>query len=185
MNFSRADTGSLGNRQYYEGVLGVPHEADPATVRAAFRDLASKYHPDRNSAPDATSRFREIAEAYAALSRTGDGELQERRTSHAADERGHGTCRAGARWLSPDDLWAGVDVEGVFGDRSVCLRRGAQHRTSVRKPDLLSDGVQAGRRTGECSVCGGTGEVPQYEQRGSVLFRWAVSCASCHGKRGR
>ena len=52
-------------RDYYE-TLGVARDADEKAIKDAFRPLALKYHPDRNKAPDATDRFREIAEAYAA-----------------------------------------------------------------------------------------------------------------------
>ena len=34
----------------------------------AFRSLARKYHPDKNDAPDADEKFKEIQEAYAVLS---------------------------------------------------------------------------------------------------------------------
>ena len=35
-------------RDYYE-VLGVDKNADDAALKKAFRQLAKKYHPDRNS----------------------------------------------------------------------------------------------------------------------------------------
>ncbi len=54
-------------RDYYE-VLGVSRDADAKTIKDAFRQLALKYHPDRNKSPDAEARFKEIAEAYAILS---------------------------------------------------------------------------------------------------------------------
>jgi len=54
-------------RDYYE-VLGVARDADAKAIKDAFRRLALKYHPDRNKSPDAESRFKEIAEAYAVLS---------------------------------------------------------------------------------------------------------------------
>jgi molecular chaperone DnaJ len=55
-------------RDYY-AVLGIPRTADRATVRRAFRSLASELHPDVSTDPDAIERFRELAEAYEVLSR--------------------------------------------------------------------------------------------------------------------
>src|SRR5574341_642867 len=55
------------SRNYYE-ILGVAPEADEPTIKNAFRALALQYHPDRNKAPDAEEKFKEIAEAYAVLS---------------------------------------------------------------------------------------------------------------------
>jgi len=54
-------------RDYYE-VLGVARDADERAIKDAFRQLALRYHPDRNKEPDAEERFKEIAEAYAVLS---------------------------------------------------------------------------------------------------------------------
>ena len=47
---------------YYE-VLGVARDADMKVIKDAFRQLALKYHPDRNKEPGASERFKEIAEA--------------------------------------------------------------------------------------------------------------------------
>ena len=54
-------------RDYYE-VLGVSKDADDKELKKAFRSLARKYHPDKNDAPDADEKFKEIQEAYAVLS---------------------------------------------------------------------------------------------------------------------
>ena len=49
-------------------VLGVPRSADAAQVKVAYRQLAMKYHPDRNPGDKgAEERFKEISEAYATL----------------------------------------------------------------------------------------------------------------------
>ena len=57
----------MAKRDYYE-VLGVERGASDAELKKAYRRLAMKYHPDRNKAPDAEEKFKEIAEAYAVLS---------------------------------------------------------------------------------------------------------------------
>ena len=56
-----------GKRDYYD-VLGIDRGSSQDDVKKAFRGLAFKYHPDRNKAPDAEDRFKEISEAYAVLS---------------------------------------------------------------------------------------------------------------------
>ncbi|MCP5468816.1 MAG: molecular chaperone DnaJ [Deltaproteobacteria bacterium] len=53
-------------RCYYE-VLGIERQADHATIKAAYRRLALKYHPDRNSEKDAEEKFKEASEAYEVL----------------------------------------------------------------------------------------------------------------------
>lgn len=54
-------------KDYYK-ILGVPRTASQAEIKAAFRKLAAKHHPDKNpgdSAAEAT--FKEINEAYIVL----------------------------------------------------------------------------------------------------------------------
>jgi curved DNA-binding protein CbpA len=48
-------------------VLGVAVDADSDSIRGAYRRLAARYHPDRNTDPDASSHFREVQEAYEVL----------------------------------------------------------------------------------------------------------------------
>ena len=53
---------------YYD-TLGVPREASEKDIRAAFRRLARQHHPDVNdSDPASEEKFKEINEAYTALS---------------------------------------------------------------------------------------------------------------------
>jgi molecular chaperone DnaJ len=53
---------------YYK-VLGVDKNADEKAIKAAYRSLARKYHPDVNPGDaKAEAKFKEISEAYAVLS---------------------------------------------------------------------------------------------------------------------
>ncbi|UCH24590.1 MAG: J domain-containing protein [Trueperaceae bacterium] len=48
--------------------LGVPVDASAEEIKSAYRQLALKYHPDRNRGDkDAEDKFKEISEAYATL----------------------------------------------------------------------------------------------------------------------
>ncbi len=56
-----------GNKNYYE-ILGVAREAAPEEIKRAYRQLALKFHPDRNPGDrQAEERFKEISEAYGVL----------------------------------------------------------------------------------------------------------------------
>ncbi|HVI54931.1 MAG TPA: J domain-containing protein [Luteibacter sp.] len=53
-------------KDYYEA-LGVKPEATDAEIKAAYRKLARKYHPDKNKEPGAEEKFKAINEANEAL----------------------------------------------------------------------------------------------------------------------
>jgi DnaJ-class molecular chaperone len=48
--------------------LGLKSDASLADIKKAFRQKASQFHPDRNTAEDAPARFRAVQEAYEVLS---------------------------------------------------------------------------------------------------------------------
>ena len=48
--------------------LGLKSDATLADIKKAFRQKASQFHPDRNTDPQAPTRFREVQEAYDVLS---------------------------------------------------------------------------------------------------------------------
>lgn len=54
-------------KDYYK-TLGIAKGASDDDIKKAYRKLALKYHPDKNKAPGAEEKFKEIAEAYEVLS---------------------------------------------------------------------------------------------------------------------
>ena len=89
-------------RDFYE-ILGVSQDADSKAIKDAFRQLALKYHPDRNKEPGASERFKEIAEAYAVLS--------DPKTRAEYDAGGY----AGVSGFSSEDLFGGINFDDIFG----------------------------------------------------------------------
>lgn len=54
-------------KDYYQ-LLGVARDAPAEDIKKAYRRLARKFHPDVSKEPDAEARFKEVSEAYEALS---------------------------------------------------------------------------------------------------------------------
>ncbi len=57
----------MKKKNYYQ-VLELTSKATADEIKKSYRSLALKYHPDKNPSPEASEKFREIAEAYAVLS---------------------------------------------------------------------------------------------------------------------
>src|SRR5260370_18539854 len=59
---------TTAKQDYYE-LLGVPRKAGAKDIRASFRKLARKYHPDLNPGDkSAEEKFKQLQEAYDVLS---------------------------------------------------------------------------------------------------------------------
>src|ERR1700692_4002948 len=104
---------STTKRCYYE-TLEVERNADESKLKAAFRKLAMKWHPDKNPG-DASSevRFKEINEAYEVL-KDGDKRAAYDRFGHAAFEQGNGM--AGAHGFGADFATTFSDIfDDLFG----------------------------------------------------------------------
>jgi hypothetical protein len=83
----------------YHAVLGVPANASLADIKKAYRRLARTCHPDRNNGdPAAAAKFREITEAYEAL-------------TEQARRNGHGPT--GAKTPGTGNAATSVDVQAV------------------------------------------------------------------------
>jgi len=157
-------------RDYYE-ILGVSRDASPEEIKAAYRKLAIKYHPDRNpDDPKAEENFKEAAQAYDVLR-----DPQKRRQY---DTYGHaGLKGTGAPHFSTiEDIFSafgdifGGGLGSIFGDFFGGARqgpapvRGASLRCSV---EVTFEEVAAGaektillKRADRCSNCGGSGARP-------------------------
>src|ERR1051325_10532282 len=91
-------------RDYYE-ILGVAKDTPKDQIKASYRKLALKYHPDKNKEAGAEERFKELSEAYAVLSD------DEKRAAY--DRFGH--AGVDQRW-NQEDIFRSGNFEDIFGD---------------------------------------------------------------------
>jgi molecular chaperone DnaJ len=191
----------MSKRDYYE-VLGVQRTATEAELKAAFRKLAMKHHPDRNPGDkDCEHRFKELNEAYDVL-KDGDKRAAYDRFGHAAFEHGGaGGHGFGADFASSfadifDDLFGmggrrrgggsgrerGADLrynmeitlEEAFGGKSAQIRI----PTSVTCEACSGSGAKAGTRPRSCPTCGGQGRI----RHAQGFFTLERTCPACQGR---
>jgi len=99
----------MSNQDYY-AVLEVPQTASEADIKKAYRRLALKWHPDKNQAPEASEKFKQIGEAYAVLSDARARADYDRWGPNGAP----GGLSAGAGHGFPGFHGAGFDAFSVF-----------------------------------------------------------------------
>ncbi len=196
-------------RDYYE-VLGLHRGSSEAEVKKAYRQMALKFHPDRN--PDdhaAEERFKEASEAYEVLS-----DPERRQIYDAYGHRGlEGSGFHGFNDL--DDIFSsmGSIFEEFFGGMGGMgfgshgrgrrhARPGADLRFDLRITFLeAAQGVEreislsrqvpceecggSGQKPGtgrvNCAQCGGTGHVTQRQG----FFVLQTVCPQCRGEGSR
>jgi molecular chaperone DnaJ len=195
----------MAKRDFYE-VLGVSRNANEAEIKSAYRKLAMKHHPDRNSGDKkAEETFKSISEAYEVLSNA------QKRTAY--DQFGHAgvdpsaTAQGGFGGGSAShfgDIFGDVFGDifgGGSGQRStrgfaeqgsdlrynldLSLAEAAHGKTvEIRIPTWIGcktchgNGTKSGAKPKSCTSCGGVGQVRM--QQG--FFSIQQPCPTCRGR---
>jgi len=197
----------VADKDYYE-VLGVQKGATKDQIKDAYRKLALQFHPDRNKAPEAEARFKEISEAYAVLS-----DDEKRRQYDAYGRQGV------YQRYSQEDLFRGVDFGEFFrgmggfgfddifsqffggGGRQPTRGEDLTYHLQVNLEDLIEDankeievprsevcstcngsGAKPGTSPQRCGTCGGTGQVQKVQSAGFARLVRITACSRCHGR---
>ena len=186
-------------RDYYE-ILSVERSASSEEIKKAYKRLAIKYHPDRNSGDaEAVEKFKEASEAFEVLS---DAEKRSR-----YDQFGHAGVKGaagGGQFHDVEDIFEAFgdlfEGFGLFGGRP---RRGGAQRGGHAHSSITIDlktaatgcerdlsitrkkrcgacegsGAEPGTTPETCEYCGGHGQVVQAQG----FFRMQRTCPACRG----
>jgi len=181
----------MAKRDYYE-VLGVHKGVDDSEIKKAYRKMAVKFHPDKNPGDkEAEERFKELGEAYEALS-----DPQKRaaydRYGHAAFAQAGASRGGGGGFHDPFDIFrevfgggggggGGSIFEEFFGGGGVRRDGNGRQRGSDLRYDLeisleeAASGVEKElelEKAAPCDACSG---------KGSADGSGSKTCATCAG----
>jgi len=197
----------MSKRDYYE-VLECERSADETVLKASYRKLAMKWHPDRNQGNgEAEVRFKEVSEAYEVLK-----DPQKRaaydRFGHAAFENGMGGGGGGPGFGNDfastfadifDDLFGGQAGGRGRGGAQGGRGRGADLRynmditledafsgkaaqinipTSIVCESCSGTGAKPGTQPKACRTCGGAGKI----RHAQGFFTLERTCPACQGR---
>jgi molecular chaperone DnaJ len=192
-------------------LLGVARDATESDIKKAYRKLAMEFHPDRNPAPEAEAKFKEITEAYEVLR-----DPQKRAVYDRYGKAGLGAGGGGFGFHQVDlsealnifmrDFGGMGGLESLFGggrQRGADARRGqdvrvtvkvslAEVATGVKKavrfkaPERCAvcegSGAKPGTRPTPCATCGGSGEVRRQARSMFGQFVSVTACPTCAGE---
>lgn len=188
-----------GKQDYYD-LLGVGRDADPETIKKAYRKLAMQYHPDRNPGDTTCEhKFKEISEAYDVL-KDEDKRAAYDRFGHAAFENGGRASDFGFNFSSGfadifDEMFGeftGSRRGGNAASRGADLRYNLEitleeafngKQATIHVPNSVAcdecsgSGAAKGAKPVSCPTCHGRGKVRA--QQG--FFTIERTCPSCHG----
>lgn len=195
----------MAKRDYYE-ILGVSKTATPEEIKKAYRQLALKYHPDRNPGnKEAENSFKEATEAYEVLS-----DQEKRKRYDQFGHEGMGQGYGPHHYEDMGDIFENFSdiFENLFGAGGQQRKAKKSGPTAQRGHDLsqrieitLKEAYTGCKkdikiyRLEQCSTCKGTGckdgskptTCTTCQGRGTIhyqqgFFAYSQPCSACHGQ---
>jgi molecular chaperone DnaJ len=185
----------------YYGVLGVPRDASPETIKKAYRKLARELHPDVNPDPATQEKFKDVTAAYEVLSDPNKRQMYDL-GGDPLQPGGAGGGFGGAAGFGFNDIMdAFFGQGGGRGPRSRVQRgQDALIRLEIDLPDAAfgvtreiqidtatacdtcqGEGTAPGSHPVTCDMCKGRGEISTVQRSFLGQVVTARPCGQCRG----
>ena len=181
-------------------ILGVERSATKDDMKKAYRRLAMKYHPDRNSDPKAETKFKEIQQAYSVLSDSQKKAHYDQFGTVDTNSGGHGFYSSGGAGFSDifNDIFrefgdpfghhSSTSAQQRGGDIQVKLEvtleeavQGFKKKITIPTMDYCENcdgsGITEKSKTIKCRNCDGTGVC----RRQVAFISMQETCGNCGG----
>lgn len=193
-------------KDYYE-TLGLNKGASKDEIKAAYRSLAKKYHPDINKEPGAEKKFKEVQEAYDVLYDDNKRATYDQ-FGHAAFEQGSNSGGFGGAGFSGAGF-GDMNFDDIFGSFFGGTSSRRRSRTGAMRGDDaimrvkigFMDAIMGktidlaltyeemcqychgeGGDTSTCTNCGGSGYIMSQRSTFFGMMQAQEVCPVCGGK---
>ena len=189
----------MSKRDPYE-VLGVARNASGDDIKKAYRKLAIKYHPDKNPGDTvAEEKFKDAASAYEILSDPDKKAKYDRFGHNAPGGFGGGGFGGGMNmediFSQFGDIFGGHFGGGFagFGQQRGRTVKGSNLRVRIKLTlEEIAHGAEKkikvtklvrgkGSEYGNCSACGGSGQVRRVQSTFLGQMQTVTTCPTCGG----
>ena len=188
-------------KNYYE-ILGVDKKATPEEIKAAYRKLAMKYHPDRNQGDEAAAeKFKEVNEAHETLSDQQKRAAYDYELEHPGMGAGFGGFGGGG-FEDISDIFSsifsgfggggratrsniGEDIQREMTLSFMDAAKGCKKTISYTRNQTCGSCRGTGAKNGTayttCSRCQGNGVIQQVQQTMFGRTIRQMECPECSG----
>jgi len=128
----------------YYAILGVKKDAGADDIKAAYRRLARKYHPDVSKEKNAEEKFKEMGEAYETLKDPEKRAAYDQLGSHASGQEFRPPPDWGQQYAQGSGAFDDIDLSDLFAAFGQRQSRGAGREAGGPPPPMRGHDFEAG-----------------------------------------